>query len=225
MYITCTFILQLQKLLEEELPDDLLETSEEEEDLTFHSSNEHLGNVHPSQHQFSSSVNNQMTFTSFHPRMNSHTLSNRNDIFHPVVNNEIVETLQSNYSPVSIQPNSLPQDHITYQQQDRNGLSDVYKGTNQSLPQDHITYQQQDINGLSDVYKGTNQSLPQDHITYPQQDINGLSDVYKGTNQSLPQDYITYQQQDRNGLSDVFKGTSQEYSTVMENTHVSIHVY
>ena len=131
MYITCTFILQLQKLLEEELPDDLLETSEEEEDLTFHSSNEHLGNVHPSQHQFSSSVNNQMTFTSFHPRMNSHTLSNHNDIFHPVVNNEIVETLQSNYSPVSIQPNSLPQDHITYQQQDRNGLSDVYKGTSQ----------------------------------------------------------------------------------------------
>ena len=77
--------------------------------------------------------------------MNSHTLSNRNDIFHPVVNNEIVETLQSNYSPVSIQPNSLPQDHITYQQQNRNGLSDVYKGTNQSLPQDHkITYPQQD---------------------------------------------------------------------------------
>ena len=170
---TCTCILQLQKLLEEELPDDLLETSEEEEDLTFHSSNEHLGNVHPSQHQFSSSVNNQMTFTSFHPRMNSHTLSNRNDIFHPVVNNEIVETLQSNYSPVSIQPNSLPPDHITYQQQNR----------------------------------------------------NGLSDVYKGRNQSLPQDYITYPQQDRNGLSDVFKGTSQEYSTVMENTHVSIHVY
>ena len=197
MYNACSFILQLQKLLEEELPDDLLETSEEEEDLTFHSSNEHLGNVHPLQHQFSSSVNSQMTFTSIHPRMNSHTLSNRNDIFHPVVNNETVETLQSNYSPVSIQPNSLPQDHITYQQQDRNGLHEP-----NSLPRDHITYLQQDRNGLhvSDVYKGTNQSIPQDHIKM-----------------------IKYQQQDRNGLSDVFKGTSQEYSTVMENTHVSIY--
>ena len=58
---------------------------------------------------------------------------------------------------MSIQPNSLSQDHITYPQQDRNGLSDVYKGTNQSLSQDYITYQQQDRNGLSDVFKGTSQ--------------------------------------------------------------------